>query len=129
MFPLFSYYSLLLYFYYYSMPRKTKRRKGSGPVSQFVRNRLGVSMYDSTKEAALEIKNIYANLEDDKKEKNKPVKPLKPQIDDIFKRNFGPSLSSPRDRILKELHKFGEGSITPPKNWMRSIMDIRSWYK
>jgi len=108
--------------------RKTKRRKGSGPVSQFMRNRLGVSMYASTKDAATEIKNIYANLtEDEIREKDKPVKSYDHKIQAILGRNFGPSFLSSNQRIIKELEKFmvPGGPDVSPKNLYRAIREIR----
>ena len=100
---------------------RTKGRKGSGPVSQFVRDRFGVSINASTKDAAVEIKNIYANLTPDESRTGS----YKPQIKEILGRNFGPSLFSSKQRILKELRQLGEGSAEPPKTWMRSRVEIQ----
>jgi len=86
-----------------------------------MRDKLGVSIHASTKDAALEIKNIYANLTD----KELKSGSYKPQIKEILGRNYGPSIFTSKERISKELRKFGEGSVEPPKNWMRSRVEIQ----
>ena len=104
--------------------RKTRRtkRRGSGKITQGLRY-LGVPTNDSTKQAALEIKNIYANLTDTEK----TFGAHKPQINKIFERNFGYSpFGTPKQRILMELHKFksASGPDASPKNLYFAISEI-----
>ena len=84
---------------------------------------IGAPTNDSTKQAALEIKNIYANLT----EQESNFGSYKPKINAIFERNFGYSpFGTPKDRILMELNKFKspDGPDVSPKNLYRAIIEI-----
>ena len=128
MFPLFFYYSLLLYAYYYRMPGKTRKirkmkgRKGGNDATQFARKH-GMWSFASTKQAALEIKNIYANYSAAQLDFGRH----KQEINAIFGRKFGPSPFTPEQRIIKELEKFmvPGGPDVSPKNLYRAIREIR----
>lgn len=103
---------------------KNKRRKGSGKISQGLRY-LGAPTNDSTKQAALEIKNIYANLTDTEK----TFGSYKPKINLIFERNFGYSpFGTPKQRIVAELHKFKSelGPDASPKNLYLAIIETNA---
>lgn len=102
--------------------RRTKPRKGSGKITQGLRY-LGAPTNDSTQQAALEIKNIYANLKDEESRNGT----YKPKINAIFQRNFGYSpFGTPKQRILMELNKFKspDGPDVSPKNLQRAIIEI-----
>jgi len=100
---------------------RTKRRRGSGKITQGLRY-LGVPTNDSTKQAALEIKNIYANLT----ENEITFGSYKPAINKIFERNFGYSpFGTPKQRIVMELNKFKSsgGPDVSPNNLQRAITE------
>lgn len=99
--------------------RRLKRRRGSGKITQGLRY-LGAPTNASTKQAALEIKNIYAKLTDTEK----TFGSYKPSINAIFGRNFGYSpFGTPKQRIVMELNKFKNsgGPDVSPDNLQRAI--------
>ena len=130
MLPLFSYYSVLLFVCYYSMAtrktrriRKTKGRKGGNDVTQFAR-RHGMWSYASTKQAALDIANLYDKLENPGRRLSNGE--FKGKVLHILRQNFGP-IGNFRANIVKELKKIiqSDDPNDVPEHIYLAIQDVQ----